>query len=156
MVERVAPAVVTIRSSKRERVARQWPFANDPLFRQFFGGSPSGQSMQLERSLGSGVLVRSDGHILTNQHVVDAAQQIKIDMSDGRTFSATVVGADQPSDLAVLKINSAILPVLTLADSDHVRVGDICLAIGNPLGVGETVTSGIISAKSRQTGLSSG
>jgi len=115
-----------------------------------------GGGTQVERALGSGVIVRPDGHILTNQHVVDGADEIKVDLNDHRTFSAKLLGSDAPSDLAVLKINAGNLPVLSLGDSDKVRVGDVCLAIGNPLGIGQTVTSGIISAKGRRTGLSNG
>ncbi len=110
----------------------------------------------VEEALGSGVIVRPDGHILTNEHVIDGAQDIKVDLSDRKTYSAKVIGSDAPSDLAVLKISATGLPVLDLGNSDAVRVGDVCLAVGNPLGVGETVTSGIISAKQRATGLSSG
>lgn len=111
---------------------------------------------QVEHALGSGVVVRSDGHILTNHHVIDGAQEINVDLGDHRTFSAKLVGSDPPSDLAVLKIDANNLAVLSLGDSDKVRVGDICLAVGNPLGVGQTVTSGIVSAKGRSTGLSNG
>jgi Do/DeqQ family serine protease len=110
----------------------------------------------LEQALGSGVIVQPDGHILTNEHVIDGAEDIKVDLANRQTYSARVIGADAPSDLAVLKITAGGLPVLELGDSDAVRVGDVCLAVGNPLGVGETVTSGIISAKQRATGLSSG
>ncbi|MDQ3816696.1 MAG: Do family serine endopeptidase, partial [Acidobacteriota bacterium] len=110
----------------------------------------------LERALGSGVVVAQDGYILTNYHVVDGAEEIKVDLNDGRTLDAKVVGTDQPSDLALLKVNATNLPVLPLGDSDKVRVGDVALAIGNPLGVGQTVTMGIISAKGRSTGLSNG
>ncbi len=159
MVKRVAPAVVTVRSARRVRAAQQYPFQNDPFFRWFFGGTagPSNrQQQQVEHALGSGVIVESDGHILTNQHVIDGAQEIHVDLTDGRTFTAKLIGADKLSDLAVLKIDATNLPVLYLADSDKVQVGDVCLAIGNPLAVGETVTSGIISAKGRQTGLSNG
>jgi Do/DeqQ family serine protease len=102
------------------------------------------------------VIVQDDGHILTNHHVIDGADQIKVDLNDHRTLDAKVIGSDAPSDLAVLKINTGHLPVLALGDSDKVRVGDICLAVGNPLGLGETVTHGIISAKGRRTGLSNG
>jgi Do/DeqQ family serine protease len=112
---------------------------------------------EVERSLGSGVIVRADGHILTNHHVVDGAQDIKVELAGSRrTYAAKLVGSDAPSDLAVLKIDASGLPVLPLGDSDKVRVGDICLAVGNPLGVGESVTNGIISAKGRQTGVGSG
>lgn len=159
-VDRASPAVVTIRAERRARAPEQFPFAEDPLFRQFFGNRFPGAGQpapgQVEHALGSGVIVRADGHILTNHHVVDGAEDIRVDLIDHRTLSAKVVGMDPPSDLAVLKINGGDLPVLALADSDRVRVGDICLALGNPLGVGQTVTAGIISARSRSTGLSTG
>jgi S1-C subfamily serine protease len=160
VVDRASPAVVTIRAERRARAPEQFPFAEDPLFRQFFGnrfrGGGQPAPSQVEHALGSGVIVRADGHILTNHHVVDGAEDIKVDLNDHRTLSAKVVGLDPPSDLAVLKVNGGDLPVLALADSDRVRVGDICLALGNPLGVGQTVTAGIISARSRSTGLSTG
>ncbi len=159
VVDRVAPAVITIRSSRVVRAPQQFPFFSDPFFQHFFGGrmpAPPGGGSQIERGLGSGVIVRSDGHILTNHHVIDGAEEIKVDLNDHRTYSAKVVGSDAPSDLAVLKIDAKNLPTLTLGDSDKVHVGDICLAIGNPLGIGETVTAGIISAKGRSTGLSNG
>ncbi len=160
VVDQVAPAVVTIRSSRRVRAPQQFPFFEDPFFRQFFGGGNpgggNGRQTMVEQALGSGVIVRPDGHILTNEHVIDGAQDIKVDLSNRQTYSAKVIGSDAPSDLAVLKINATGLPVLELGNSDAVRVGDVCLAVGNPLGVGETVTSGIISAKQRATGLSSG
>lgn len=156
-VDRVAPAVVTIRSSKRVRAPQQFPFMSDPFFRQFFGGgAPRGGQTEVEHALGSGVIVRADGHILTNHHVIDGAEDIKVDLSSHRTYSAKVVGSDAPSDLAVLKISAGSLPVLELGDSDKVRVGDVVLAVGNPLGVGQSVTAGIISAKGRATGLSDG
>src|SRR5581483_10363409 len=162
-VDRVAPAVVTVHARTRMRAPQQFDFQGDPFFNWFFGGgSPNrfrggGQPpMQQETSLGSGVIVREDGYILTNDHVVDGAQQISVDLVDRRNFKAKVVGADKPSDLAVLKISASKLPVLSLGNSDQVRVGDVCLAVGNPLGIGETVTAGIISAKGRQTDLSDG
>ncbi len=152
-VDRVAPAVVTVRSSRRVRAPQQFPFFDDPFFRQFFGGSVprGGGRTEVERALGSGVIVRADGHILTNHHVIDGAQDIKVDLYSRRTYSAKVIGSDPPSDLAVLKINASGLPVLQLGDSDKVRVGDVCLAVGNPLAIGESVTAGIISAKGRST-----
>jgi Do/DeqQ family serine protease len=158
VVDRVAPAVVTIRSSKRVRGAQQFPFFDDPFFQQFFGGRMprGGGQTEVEHALGSGVLVRADGHILTNHHVVDGAEDIKVDLISQRTYSATLVGSDAPSDLAVLKISAGDLPTLQLGNSDQVRVGDVVLAVGNPLGVGETVTEGIVSAKGRATGLSNG
>src|SRR6185312_11670241 len=161
-VARVAPAVVTVHASRRSKVPQQFPFSEDPLFRWFFGQPNSrlspgaGQQEQIQNALGSGVIVRPDGHILTNYHVVDGAQDISVDLTDRRTFKAKLVGSDAPSDLAVLKVDASNLPVLAPGDSDKVRVGDICLAIGNPLGLGETVTAGIISAKGRQTGVSDG
>lgn len=157
IVSRVSPAVITIHSEMRVRAPQQYPFMDDPMFRQFFGDRVPQQMPEQRRSgLGSGVIVSTDGYILTNHHVIDGAEQIKVDLNDNRTLDAKVVGSDPLSDLAVLKIDAANLPVLALGDSDKVRVGDVVLAIGNPLGIGQTVTMGIISAKGRQTGLSSG
>ena len=158
IVDRVAPAEVAVRSERRVRASQQMPFMDDPFFRQFFGDRlPREQSQpQIERGLGSGVLVASDGIILTNYHVVDGAQQIKVELADKRTLDAQVVGTDKASDLAVLKVSASNLPVLPLGDSDKVRVGDVVLAVGNPLGLEQTVTAGIISAKGRSTGLSDG
>jgi Do/DeqQ family serine protease len=158
VVSRVSPAVITIHSEMRVRQPQQYPFMDDPMFRQFFGDRmPQQQAPPQRRSgLGSGVIVSTDGYILTNHHVIDGAEQIKVDLNDNRTLDAKVVGSDPPSDLAVLKIDATNLPVLALGDSDKVRVGDVVLAIGNPLGIGQTVTMGIIGAKGRQTGLSSG
>lgn len=159
VIEKAGPAVVTIRSERRVRAPRQFPFFDNPLFRDFFGDQlPQSRSNrpQVQMALGSGVIVHADGTILTNHHVVDGAEQIKVELPNHRIFDAKVVGSDPPSDLAVLKIDAKDLPVLALGDSDKVRVGDIALAIGNPLGIGQTVTAGIISAKSRYTGLSDG
>ncbi|HTM50793.1 MAG TPA: DegQ family serine endoprotease [Bryobacteraceae bacterium] len=159
-VDKVSPAVVTIRSARRVRAPQQFPFIDDPFFRRFFGfGNPPrnrGGGGAVERGLGSGVIVDANGDILTNHHVVDGAEQITVEMPNRKTYSAKLVGSDPPSDLAVLRINASNLPILTLGNSDQVKVGDVCLAIGNPLGIGETVTAGIISAKSRATGLSDG
>jgi len=159
-VQRVTPAVVTVRSERKVRASQQFPFMDDPRFREFFGQrTPRGeQEPRTERQsgLGSGVIVSRDGYILTNHHVIDGAEQITIETSDNRAFRARLVGSDPPSDLAVLKIEAANLPVLSLANSDEVRVGDVVLAVGNPLGVGQTVTQGIISAKGRATGLGDG
>jgi Do/DeqQ family serine protease len=155
MVDHVAPAVVTIRSARRVRAPQQFPFMDDPFFRQFFGnGAP--RRPQVQRGLGSGVIVQTDGHILTNHHVIDGAEDIKVELGSRQSYSAKLVGSDPPSDLAVLKINASGLPVLALADSDKVKVGDVCLAVGNPLGIGESVTAGIVSAKGRATGISDG
>jgi Do/DeqQ family serine protease len=158
VVSRVSSAVITIHSQMRARAPEQYPFLDDPMFREFFGdrGRVPQQPQRRREGLGSGVIVSADGYILTNHHVVDGAEQIKVDMHDNRTLDARVIGVDPPSDLALLKVEASNLPVLTLGDSDRVRVGDVVLAIGNPLGIGQTVTMGIISAKGRQTGLSSG
>ena len=158
VVANVAPAVVTVRADRRIRAAAQFPFADDPFFRQFFGDQFRNmpQQPQEQNALGSGVIVRADGYILTNHHVVDGADQIKVELTDRRTFDATLVGSDSPSDLAVLKINATGLRALPLGDSDSLRVGDVVLAVGNPLGVGQTVTMGIVSAKGRATGLTDG
>jgi Do/DeqQ family serine protease len=129
--------------------------APDDLFHQFQMPQMQ-QRPQIERGLGSGVIVNADGTILTNYHVVEDADKITVSMADNKTYPAKVLGTDQPSDLALVKIDASNLPYLNLGDSDRVRVGDIVLAIGNPLGIGQTVTSGIISAKGRQTGLSDG
>jgi len=160
IVDRVAPAVVTIRSARRVRAPQQFPFSDDPFFRQFFGSPNRNRSREdrslVERALGSGVIVSADGHILTNHHVVDGADQISVELNDRRSLKAKVIGSDAPSDLALLKVEASNLRVLPLGDSDKVRVGDLCLAVGNPLGIGETVTAGIISARGRATGLSDG
>jgi serine protease Do len=160
VLSRVTPAVVTVRASRRAREAQQFPFMDDPMFREFFGErfrqqQPRGEE-RVERGLGSGVIVSADGYILTNHHVIDGAQDIRVELNDGRALAAKVVGSDPPSDLAVLKVEATGLPVLPLGDSDKARVGDVALAVGNPLGIGQTVTSGIISAKGRTTGLSDG
>jgi serine protease Do len=158
LVAQVAPAVVTVRA---ERIVRQADFPQgipDDLFQQFFGrqGRRVQPQPREEGGLGSGVIVSPDGYILTNNHVVEKASQIHVELTDRRSFAAKVVGTDQPSDLAVLKIEATGLHTLPLGDARNVRVGDVVLAIGNPLGVGQTVTMGIISAKGRATGLSDG
>jgi Do/DeqQ family serine protease len=162
-----APAVVTIRTEGRARVSPTGFDDDDPL-RRFFGDpfglpglpappdAPRGPRGFRQSGLGSGVIVTSDGYILTNHHVVDSAKDIKVDLHDGRTLSATMIGSDRPSDLALLKVDATGLPVLPLGDSDAVRVGDVVLAVGNPLGIGQTVTMGIVSAKGRSTGVSDG
>ena len=160
-VDRVVPAVVTIRSARRVRAPQQFPFFADPLFRRFFDNSggprrvPDDDRQQV-LGLGSGVLVSHDGYLLTNHHVIDGAEEISIEMPDRRTFVARVVGSDPPSDLAVLRMSGHDFPILPLGNSSDTRVGDVVLAIGNPLGIGQTVTMGIISAKGRATGLSDG
>jgi Do/DeqQ family serine protease len=158
VVSKVAPAVITVHSQMRVRQSQQYPFTNDPFFREFFGdrGTQQPPVERQRQGLGSGVIIDASGYILTNHHVIDGADQIKVDLNDNRTLEARVVGSDPPSDLAVLKVEASNLPVVALGDSDRTRVGDVVLAIGNPLGVGQTVTMGIVSAKGRQTGLSNG
>jgi serine protease Do len=162
VVEKVAPAVVTIRSDikmKAQSSGLEMPFMDDPLFRQFFGNRmplPQQPRPQIERASGSGVIVTSDGTILTNNHVIEGATKVTVELPDKRSFSARIVGTDKPSDLAVLKIDASNLPVLPLGNSDAARVGDVVLAIGYPLGLRQTVTSGIVSAKGRSTGISDG
>ncbi len=157
LVAKVAPAVVTIRA---ERVVQPAAMSqgDDRLFQQFFG--PDARRMRPqpreENALGSGVIVSPDGYILTNDHVVDGASQVRVELTDRRSFVAKLVGSDPPSDLAVLKVEATGLLNLPLGDARKVRVGDVVLAIGNPLGVGQTVTMGIISAKGRATGVSDG
>lgn len=157
VVDRVSPAVVAIRSERRgSNVRMENPLANDPLFREFFGNRLPQDRPQVQRGIGSGVIVESNGTILTNNHVVEGATTVKVDLPDKRSFTAKVVGTDPASDLAVLKIEAKNLPILQLGDSEKVRVGDVVLAVGNPLGLRQTVTKGIISAKGRQTGISDG
>ena len=156
IVNRVSASVVTIRTESRARAPRQFPFMDDPFFRRFFGEPLTPAPERRVRGLGSGVIVTADGYILTNHHVIDGAQQLEVDLQGSRTVTAKLVGSDPPSDLALLKIDEGGLSPLALADSDKVQVGDIVLAIGNPLGIGQTVTLGIISAKGRRTGLSDG
>ncbi|SHF50606.1 serine protease DegS [Modicisalibacter ilicicola DSM 19980] len=152
-VDKAAPAVVNIYSS-RVVEREQHPLMSDPFFRQFFGDEmPSRQRML--SSLGSGVIVSEEGYVLTNHHVIRGADQIQVALRDGRETLAKVIGTDPESDLAVLKIDLDDLPIITLVDSESAEVGDVSLAIGNPFGVGQTVTMGIISATGRnQLGLS--
>jgi len=147
------PAVVNISSSKVVKPGRnqQSPIFNDPMFRQFFGDQfGQGQVHPMrEQSLGSGVIVTSDGTILTNNHVVEGATDIKVFLSDKREFQAKVIGTDPKTDIAVLKIDATRLPTLPLGDSNQLQVGDLIFAIGDPFGVGETATMGIVSATGR-------
>src|SRR5262245_38652656 len=150
LVKTTAPAVVNIYTKRTVRAATS-PLLNDPFFRRFFGDQLPGQTERVQNSLGSGVIVDPGGLIVTNNHVIKGADQITVVLSDRREFEATVVRADDRTDLSVLKINSGSerLPVLELMDSDDLEVGDLVLAIGNPFGVGQTVTSGIVSAVAR-------
>jgi serine protease Do len=156
VVKKVSPAVVNVYS--RRTVQTRSPFLDDPLFRRFFGNqAPFGLPRErVQQSLGSGVILGADGIIVTNHHVIDGAQQITVVLNDRREFEAKVVLSDEHADLAVLKIDThgERLPVLDLGNSDQLEVGDLVLAIGDPFGVGQTVTSGIVSALAR-TGIGS-
>jgi serine protease Do len=156
VVQKVMPSVVNIFSSRKIKTDSRSmeQFNEDPFFRRFFGDQFGGQNLmpreRQERSLGSGVIISTDGYIVTNNHVVDGANDIKVSLSDKREFAARLVGTDSKTDLAVLKIDQTGLPALSLAaDSSKVQVGDVVLAIGNPFGVGQTVTMGIVSATGR-------
>jgi serine protease DegQ len=141
------PSVVNVFTSKEVRAPRL-PFMDDPLFRRFFGNRLEAQPQRVS-SLGSGVIVSAAGYILTNHHVVQAADEIQVALADGRTVAASIVGTDPDTDLAVLKVGVTNLPTITFGHAEEARVGDVVLAIGNPFGVGQTVTMGIISALAR-------
>ncbi|MBV9155710.1 MAG: Do family serine endopeptidase [Acidobacteriaceae bacterium] len=154
IIEKASPAVVKISMTRIIKASAQQqnnPFMSDPFFRQFFGGQGfnSRPRDQREEGLGSGVIVASSGYILTNNHVVEKANSLKVELSDGRSFTGKVVGADPQTDVAVVKISASDLPTLPFANSDGARVGDLCFAIGNPFGQDHTVTMGIVSAKGR-------
>jgi serine protease DegQ len=141
------PSVVNIFTSKEVKLPRH-PFMDDPLFRRFFGDQLDDET-QRTSSLGSGVIVGGEGYVLTNHHVIEAADEIQVALNDGRQANARVVGTDPESDLAVLKVEIQNLPAVTFGRLEDVRVGDVVLAIGNPFGVGQTVTMGIVSALGR-------
>ena len=145
--KRAMPSVVNIFTSKEAKQAKN-PFMDDPFFKKFFGDR-SGEQEEKQSSLGSGVVVSPQGYILTNNHVVETADEIEVALADGRKAVAQVVGADPETDLAVIKIDLANLPAITLGHAEQSQVGDVVLAIGNPFGVGQTVTMGIISALGR-------
>ena len=147
-VEKAAPAVVNINTAKVVSVQPN-PLFKDPFFQQFFGRGQNLPRKQIERSLGSGVIFSDQGYILTNHHVIGGADAIQVFLRDGRNATAKVIGGDPETDLAVLKIDLKNLPAITLGKSDHVRIGDVALAIGNPFGFGQTVTMGIVSATGR-------
>ena len=153
VIKPALPAVVNIRTSKmvKSQGNQASPFFNDPMFRQFFGDQFGGGKPHAEReqALGSGVIVTADGTILTNNHVIDGASDIKVYLSDKREFKAKLVGADPKTDIAVLKIEASGLPTLPLGDSSQLNVGDLIFAIGDPFGIGETATMGIVSATGR-------
>src|SRR5277367_381543 len=149
------PAVVNIHTSKvvKSRASQMMPFFNDPAFRQFFGDQgPQGQQgpqTEREQSLGSGVIITSDGMIVTNNHVIEGATDIKVDLSDKREFQAKLIGTDAKTDIAVLKIEASGLPTLAIGDSSKLQVGDMIFAIGEPFGLEGTATMGIVSATGR-------
>ncbi len=160
VVKRVAPSVVKVLVTERAKnvaVQEMPPFFDDPMFRRFFGdqlGDGRGNSRRLNRQpqqvgLGSGVIVSTDGYVLTNNHVVNGADVITVTLADGREIKAKVVGTDPLSDLAVVKVEAKDLPAITFTDSDKIEVGDRVLAIGNPFGIGQTVTSGMVSGLGR-------
>jgi len=158
VVQKVMPSVVNISSSHKVAADTRnvEPFLNDPLFRRFFGDEfrqPLVPRDRQERSLGSGVIISSDGYVVTNNHVIDGGTDIKVSLNDKTEFPARVIGTDSKTDLAVLKIERTGLPALPLGNSSNVQVGDVVLAIGNPLGVGQTVTMGIVSATGRDLGI---
>ena len=149
-IQKVGPSVVQVGVTSKRNLSE------DPdmdFFRRFFGnrgfGTIPGPGTQIQRGLGSGVIVSADGYILTNNHVVENASEIEVTLNDGRHFAGKVIGTDPKTDIALIKINAANLPVISLADSDGVEVGDVVLAIGNPFGIGQTVTEGIVSATHR-------
>jgi len=150
VVKQALPAVVNVSSSKTvTNQASQSPYYSDPFLRQFFGGQFNAPQQRREHGLGSGVIVSPDGYILTNNHVVDGADDIKVMLGDNREFEAKVVGTDAKTDIAVLKVDATDLPVLSFGDSTEMVPGDVVLAIGNPFGLNQTVTMGIVSATGR-------
>ena len=144
--QRAMPAVVNIFTTKAAKQSPR-PFDNDPFFRRFFGDNGSPDERQF--SLGSGVIISPDGYILTNNHVIESADEIEVAFADGRKIRGKLVGTDPETDLAVVKVELKSLPSITLAKLDNTKVGDVVLAIGNPFGVGQTVTMGIVSALGR-------
>jgi len=147
-VEKAVPAVVNVHTAK-VITHRVHPLLKDPIFQKFFGDRFAKARKEIQTSLGSGVLISPQGYVLTNNHVIEGADQIQILLADGRSAKARVVGTDLDTDLAVLRITADKLPSIIIGNSSHLRVGDVVLAIGNPFGVGQTVTSGIISATGR-------
>ena len=156
VVKRVSPSVVKITTeTKARRMSRgDREMLENPMLREFFGGRmPEMPEARPQSGVGSGVIISADGYIATNNHVVDGADTVTVALTDGREFTARVVGRDPQTDLAVIKVDTKDLPAVTFADTSKIEVGDRVLAIGNPFGIGETVTSGIISAKGRRVGI---
>jgi len=148
-VKKAMPSVVNIFTSSKSTPNPQQQFMDDPLFRHFFGDQQENEDEQPDNSLGSGVIVSEQGLILTNNHVVSTADEIEVALADGRKMPAKLVGTDPETDLAVIKIEGDNLPAITFANYEKLSVGDVVLAIGNPFGVGQTVTQGIVSALGR-------
>ncbi len=151
--KRALPSVVHVYTTQK-LVAPKHPLVDDPIFRHFFGDSPESEDQPNNSGLGSGVIVSTSGYVLTNYHVIEAAEQIEVSLNDGRNLKARLVGSDPETDLAVLQIEAEPseelkLPAISLGQMDDVIVGDVVLAIGNPFGVGQTVTMGIVSALGR-------
>ena len=149
IAEKVGPAVVNIDTVRM--VSQSSPFGDDPIFRRFFGEQFDEYSKTIpQKGTGSGFIINKEGYILTNEHVVHKANEIKVTLADGREFTGKVIGSDQTSDLAIVKIESGDnLPMVELGDSESLRVGEIVIAIGNPYGLQQTVTMGVVSAKGR-------
>ena len=143
-----APSVVNVFASKVTRQTTN-PLFEDPLFKRFFGDQLSKPRYKRENNLGSGVIVDGNGYVLTNNHVIDGASEIQVVLGDGRTMPARIVGSDPETDIAVLQAAGERLPVASFGDSDQLQVGDVVMAIGNPFGVGQTVTMGIVGATGR-------
>jgi serine protease Do len=154
LVKKEMPSVVNISTRQMVKVKQQSPFGDpqmDEFFYRFFGGRP--QREQVRQSLGSGVIISTDGYILTNNHVVDMARDIKVSLSDGRVMDAKLIGKSKEIDIALIKVEATDLPSVILGDSDKLEVGDWVMAIGNPFGLSHTVTAGIVSAKGRVIGV---
>jgi len=159
IVKKVTPSVVKVVTTTKVKQAafQDMPGFDNPFFRRFFGdqfdqpGRRPRMEMPPQHGVGSGVIVTKDGYILTNNHVVDGADEVKITLQDGREFTAKVIGKDPKTDVAVVKVDAKELPAVEVADSDKIEVGDVVLAVGNPFGIGQTVTMGMVSAMSRAT-----
>lgn len=151
LVKKEMPAVVNISTRQVVKVQQRSPFGDDEFFRRFFGELPARE--QIRQSLGSGFIISEDGYILTNNHVVDKATDIKVSLADGRIFEAKLIGKAPDVDIALIKVDAKALPAAVFGDSDELEVGDWVVAIGNPFGLSHTVTAGIVSAKGRVVGI---
>lgn len=147
-VRKAAPAVVNISSRRKVNLPRN-PLFDDPFFRHFFNSADVPKQQRMSSALGSGVIINQNGYLLTNNHVIENAEEIFVSLYDGRNIQATIVGSDEETDLAILKIDAENIYAITLGEPNHVQIGDVVLAIGNPFNIGQTVTQGIISATGR-------